>query len=207
MISKFGPETGLLLIDVQKGVNVFEHWGGGPTGRRNNPEAETRMQALLTRWREAGLPVFWTRHDSREAASPLKFSLPTGAQIDGFDPAAGEVVIEKDVNSAFVGTDFELRLREKGVSRLVIAGFFTNFCVETSTRMAGNLGYDTYLAHDACATCNRIGPDGTDYDPQMLHDISVANLHGEFCTALTADQLVALSRADAPDLERVQGNE
>lgn len=207
MIRQFGPETGLLLIDVQKGINVFEHWGGGPTGRRNNLEAEDRMQALLTEWRAADLPVFWTRHDSREDASPLKFHLTTGAQIDGFDPAPEDVVIEKDVNSAFVGTDMELRMRQRGVSRLVVAGFFTNFCVETSVRMSGNMGYDTYLVHDACATCNRIGPDGTDYDPQVLHDISVANLHGEFCTALTTEQTVGLVSADAPALERVQGNE
>jgi nicotinamidase-related amidase len=207
MIRQFGPETGLLLIDVQKGVNVFEHWGGGPTGRRNNPQAEDRMRALLARWHTTGLPVFYTRHDSREAASPLKYHLPTGDQIDGFEPTPGDVVIGKDVNSAFVGTDLELRLRQKGVTRLVVAGFFTNFCVETSVRMAGNMGYDTYLVHDACATCNRIGPDGTDYDPQLLHDISVANLHGEFCTALTTDQVLGLTHADALDLDRVQGNE
>ncbi len=207
MIPKFGPETGLLLIDVQKGVNVFEHWGGGATGRRNNPQAEERMQELLGAWRDAGLPVFWTRHDSREAASPLKFDLPTGDQIDGFDPAPEDVVIEKDVNSAFVGTDMELRMRQRGVHRLVVAGFFTNFCVETSVRMSGNMGYDTYLVPDACATCNRIGPDGTDHDPQTLHDISVANLHGEFCTALAPEQVLGLIHADAPDLKRVQGNE
>lgn len=207
MIRQFGPETGLLLIDVQKGVNVFEHWGGGPTGRRNNPEAEERMARLLGDWRGAGLPVFWTRHDSREAASPLKFSLPTGEQLDGFDPAGGEVVIEKDVNSAFVGTDMELRMRQSGVSRLVVVGFFTNFCVETSVRMSGNMGYDTYLVHDACATCNRIGPDGTDYDPQLLHDIAVSNLHGEFCTAIGTRDALELIKGDAPHLDRVQGNE
>ena len=207
MIEKFGPETGLLLIDVQKGVNVFEHWGGGPTGRRNNPEAENRMRSLLARWRDTGAPVIYTRHDSREDASPLKFALPTGDQIEGFEPVDGEVVIEKDVNSAFIGTDLELRLRQHGVHRLVVAGFFTNFCVETSVRMSGNMGYDTYLVHDACATCNRIGPDGTDYDPQMLHDITVANLHGEFCTSLTTDQVLTLTERDAPELERVQGNE
>ncbi|MGR3502416.1 cysteine hydrolase family protein [Pseudaestuariivita sp.] len=207
MIPQFGADTGLLLIDVQKGVNVFEHWGGGPTGRRNNPEAETHMLALLDAWRDKGWPVFFTRHDSREAASPLKFALPTGDQLDGFEVQPSDVVIEKDVNSAFVGTDFELRLRQLGVTRLVVVGFFTNFCVETSVRMAGNLGYDTYLVSDACATCNRIGPDGTDYDPETLHAITVTNLHGEFCTALTPDQVMGLMRADAPDLARVQGNE
>lgn len=206
MIRQFGKETALILIDVQKGVNVFDHWGG-PTGRRNNPDAEANMLKLLTAWREAGNTVIFTKHDSREATSPLKLSLPTGEMIDGFEPQYGEVVIEKDVNSGFIGTDLELRLREHGCHRLVISGFFTNFCVETTTRMAGNMGYDTYLAHDCCATTNRIGHDGTDYDPELVHNMAVASLHGEFCTALTAQQCVTLTKGDAPGLERVQGNE
>lgn len=206
MIPRFGPEAALLLIDVQKGVNVLEHWGG-PTGRRNNPDAEADMARLLAAWRDKGLPVIFTKHDSREDASPLKLSLPTGEMIEGFEPQPGDIVIEKDVNSAFIGTDIELRMRQHGITRLVIAGFFTNFCVETSTRMAGNLGYDTYLVPQACATTNRIGPDGTDHDPETVHALSVASLHGEFCTALSADQARALTTADAPELERVQGNE
>ncbi|MEO1138908.1 MAG: isochorismatase family protein [Pseudomonadota bacterium] len=206
MIRQFGPETALLLIDVQKGVNVLDHWGG-PNGRRNNPGAEAEMARLLTAWRETDLPVIFTRHDSREAASPLKISLPTGDMIVGFEPKPEEIVIEKDVNSGFVGTDLELRMRQHGIHRLVIVGFFTNFCVETTTRMSGNMGYDTYLVPDACATTNRVGPDGTDYDPDLVHAMSVASLHGEFCTAITPDQAVALTKADAPDLHRVQGNE
>ena len=165
MIRQFGPETALLLIDVQKGVNVLEHWGG-PTGRRNNPGAEAEMARLLKAWRENGLPVIFTQHDSREAASPLKLSLPTGAMIEGFEPSASEIIVRKDVNSAFIGTDIELRMRQHGITRLVVAGFFTNFCVETSTRMAGNMGYDTYLVPDACATTNRVGPDGTESRPR-----------------------------------------
>ncbi|MCP4469229.1 MAG: hypothetical protein GY815_00835 [Gammaproteobacteria bacterium] len=74
MIRKFDRQTCLLLIDVQVGVNVFEHWGG-PTGRRNNPDAETNMRALLDKFRSAGRQVAFTVHDSREANSPLKRSL------------------------------------------------------------------------------------------------------------------------------------
>ena len=206
MINRFGAETALLLIDVQQGINVFDYWGG-PNGRRNNPQAEDRMCDLLAAFRDAELKVIFSRHDSREAGSPLKFSLPTGAQIQGFEPRDGEIVIRKDVNSVFIGTDLELRLREHRISRLVIAGFFTNFCVETSTRMSGNLGYDTYLAHDACATTNRIGLDGTDYDPELVHALAVASMHGEFCTALDSADLIGLTRHDNPERERVQGNE
>lgn len=206
MIRRFGPDTALLLIDVQQGVNVLDHWGG-PTGRRNNPEAEANMATVLADWRAAGLPVAFTRHNSREAASPLKFRLPTGDQIPGFEVADGDICVSKDVNSGFVGTSLEVELRRAGIGRLVVGGFFTNMCVETTVRMAGNLGFDTYLVPDCCATTNRIGPDGIDHDPELVHRMTVANLHGEFCTALDVDDVRKLLVADRADLDRVQGNE
>jgi nicotinamidase-related amidase len=206
MIKQFGRETALLLIDVQVGVDVLSHWGGS-NGRRNNPDAETKMSQLLATWRNAKLQVAFTRHDSRESASPLKFSLPTGAQKPGFEPAAGEIVVEKDVNSGFIGTDLEIQLRRAKISRLVIVGFFTNFCVETTTRMAGNLGFDTYLIEDCCSTSNRIGPDGVDRDPELVHAMTVANLHGEFCTAIKFADALGLVTADNNQLSRCQGNE
>ncbi len=206
MIKQFGRETALLLIDVQVGVDVLSHWGGS-NGRRNNPDAEAKMSQLLAAWRNAKLQVAFTRHDSRELASPLKFSLPTGAQKPGFEPAAGEIVVEKDVNSGFIGTDLEIQLRRAKISRLAMVGFFTNFCVETTTRMAGNLGFDTYLIEDCCSTSNRIGPDGIDRDPELVHAMTVANLHGEFCTAIKFADALGLVTADNNQLSRCQGNE
>jgi len=206
MIPRFGDDTALLLIDVQKGVDVLEHWGG-PSARRNNPDAESNMLSLLADWRARGNCVAFTRHNSREEASPLKFSLPTGAQKDGFDVESGDVLVEKDVNSGFVGTPLEVELRRAGINRLVIVGFFTNMCVETTTRMAGNLGFDTYLVHDACATTNRLGLDGTDHDPETVHAMTIANLHGEFCTAIDTEAARGLLREDNTSLNRVQGNE
>ena len=206
MIPRFASDTALLLIDVQVGVDDLSHWGG-PIGRRNNPDAEANMATLLTAWRDAELPVAFTRHDSREAGSPLKFSLPSGQQKPGFEPLATEIVVNKDVNSGFVGTSLEVELRRAGVSRLVIVGFFTNMCVETTTRMAGNLGFDTYLVHDGCATTNRVGPDGVDHDAELVHAMTVANLHGEFCTAIDTAAAAQLLSEDDSTLDRVQGNE
>lgn len=206
MIPAFGPETALLLIDVQKGVHVLDHWGG-PTGRMNNPGCQDRLIALCGAFRRADRRVAFTRHDSIEPDSPLKFSLPTGDQLDGLEVAPGDIVVEKSVNSGLLGTPLEIELRRAGLTRLVVAGYFTNFCVETTVRMAGNLGFDVYLAHDACATCNRVDRNGVDHDPELVHDLSVANMHGEFCTALGTDQLLGLLEADAPGLIRAQGNE
>lgn len=206
MINAFGDDAALLLIDVQKGVNVLSHWGG-PTGRMNNPACHENLVTLLNGFRGAGRRAAFTRHDSREADSPLKFSLPTGEQLPGLEVAPGDIVVEKDVNSGFIGTSLEIDLRRAGIRRLIVAGYFTNFCVETTVRMAGNMGFDVYLVHDACATCNRIDLNGTDHDPELVHDLAVASMHGEFCTAITTAAAIGLLSADNPRLRRVQGNE
>ena len=116
-------------------------------------------------------------------------------------------LFKKDVNSGFIGTSLELDLRRAGIQRLVVMGFFTNICIETTVRMAGNMGFDTYLVHDACATVNSIGHDGTDYDPDLVHNMAIASLHGEFCTAITTKNALHLCNESASFLDRVQGNE
>jgi nicotinamidase-related amidase len=206
MITRFGHNSCLLLIDVQVGVNMLQHWGGG-NGRRNNPEAENKIRSLLKRFRDLGNQVAFTRHDSREASSPLKLSLQTGQQIDGLEIKPNDIVVTKDVNSGFIGTPLEVELRRAGISRLLVAGFFTNFCVETTVRMAGNLGFDTYLTEDACATTNRVDLDGMDHEPEIVHQMAVASMHGEFCTAISTENALSLCSEDKPDLIRQQGNE
>ena len=206
MIEKFDATSALLLIDVQKGVDVLDHWGG-PNGRRNNPQAETNLRLLLDGWRTQGFPVFYTMHDSREEYSPLKLSLPTGSIKEGLEPRGGDRVVKKDVNSGFIGTNLEIMLQRQRVHRLVVAGFFTNMCVETTVRMAGNLGFDTYLVADACATTNRVGWDGVDRDPELVHAMAVTSMDGEFCTAVTTADALRLLKADNAGLFRRQGNE
>jgi len=206
MIKEFDASTALLLIDVQKGVNDTDYYGGSH-GRRNNLDAEDNIRSLLNEWRKSDRQVAFTKHDSRELNSPLKLSLETGKQIDGLESQPQDIIVEKDVNSGFIGTSLELDLRRAGIHRLVAAGFFTNVCVEATVRMAGNMGFDTYLVHDACATMNSVGHDGTEYDPDLVHNMAIANLHGEFCTAITTQDALALCNRDASYLERVQGNE
>lgn len=206
MIGKFDTTTALLLIDVQKGVDVLNHWGG-KRGRRNNPQAETNLRVLLDGWRAHGLPVFYTMHDSREQRSPLKIALATGNIKEGLEPRSGEIVVKKDVNSGFIGTNLELMLQRRRIHRLVVAGFFTNMCVETTVRMAGNLGFDTYLAADACATTNRVDSDGVDHDPELVHAMAIASMDGEFCTAINTADILNLLKGDVDSLLRRQGNE
>ena len=165
------------------------------------------MRCLLTEWRRLGKQVAFTRHNSRELNTPLKLSLETGKQIEGLDIHESDIVVDKDVNSGFIGTSLELELRRSGINRLVVMGFYTNYCIETTVRMAGNLGFDTYLVHDACAAVNTLGHDGEYYEPDLVHNMSIASLHGEFCTAISKEVAMRLCLDNCVDLERVQGNE
>lgn len=206
MIPQFDDATALLLIDVQKGVDDTAYYGG-PTGRVNNPDAKDNIRKILATWRDRGGKVAFTRHDSVEDGSPLKLSLESGAQLEGMEILPGDISVSKSVNSGFIGTSLELDLRRAHIQRLCVVGFFTNVCVETTVRMAGNMGFDTYLVHDACSTMNSIGLDGTDYDPELVHDMAIAGLNGEFCTAISTQDALGLIDEDATHLDRVQGNE
>lgn len=177
--------TALIVIDVQEG---FDHpqWG-----RRNNPDAEANVARLLAAWRASERPILHIQHLSTEPGSPLQPGLP-GVEIkEAVKPLWHEPVITKRVNSAFIGTDLEARLRQRNVKTVVICGLTTNHCVETTTRMSGNLGFATHLVSDACATFDRVGPDGVTYSAEQLHAVTMANLHGEFATIRATDEILA----------------
>ena len=181
----------LLLIDIQKGFDT-PFWGA-----RNNPDAEHKAGQLLNAWRKAGAPVIHIRHLSRNAGSPLHPDTVTGVDFkDEVAPLDGETVFEKSTNSAFIGTPLEAYLRDNGITDLVICGLTTPHCVSTTTRMAGNLGFGVTLAHDACASFD-LSADVTWAEglakpsPQMIHELAVSHLHGEFCTALSTETILA----------------
>lgn len=190
-----GNQSGkaLLMIDWQTGFDAWDHWGGN----RNNPDAEDNARDLLACWRSQDLPVLHVFHDSREPDSPLKRSLPGGEAKPGLEPAGNEPFFHKHVNSGFIGTRLEATLRQLEIRELVICGLTTNHCVSTTTRMAGNLGFRVELVEDACATFDRHGVDGQSYPAQLVHDVSIASLHDEFCQVLkTRDVEGMKSRVD-----------
>lgn len=176
----------LILIDIQKGFDNLAYWGG----ERNNPMAEENAARLLQRWREKGLPVFHIQHCSPNPASLLNTSNKGNEFKDMVTPMAGEPVIKKQVNSAFIGTDLKEQLDNAGITQLVIVGLTTDHCVSTTTRMAGNFGYDTYLVADATATFNKKGVEGQAYTAELIHETALASLNEEFATIVhTADLL------------------
>ena len=187
MMSNNPARTALIVIDVQR---AFDQWEAAGK-RRNNPQAVARIADLLDAFRECGAPVFHIRH---QGTRPNSSFLPDGTGYPVKDEArerAGEPVIVKRVNSAFIGTDLESRLRTAGIQTVVICGATTNHCVETTTRMAGNLGFDASLVRDATWTFDRIGPDGDAHAAEDIHAMTLANLNGEFARIVLASEAAA----------------
>lgn len=177
------PNAALVAIDVQKGFDC-DSWG-----QRNNPGMEANGRALIAAWRATGRPLIHTRHDSVTPGSPLAPGQDGNGFKAGFEPLSGELVVPKTVNSAFIGTDLEHRLRQSGIKSVVIVGATTNHCVETTTRMAGNLGFDAKLVRDATWTFDHAGLDGEAYTAEQIHRMSLANLAGEFAEIVTSAEV------------------
>jgi len=185
MLSLEPHSTTLLVVDLQLG---FHHprWG-----RRNNPYLEQHTSELLRAWRASGRPVVHVRHMSADPSSPLRPGQPGNDFKPETAPVAGEAVIEKSVNSAFIGTSLEIDLRRAGCRGLIIVGLTTNHCVSTTARMAGNLGFATWVVSDATATFDRVGPDGVEHRADQIHAIALSDLHGEFATVVDTEAVIA----------------
>ncbi|WP_332309436.1 cysteine hydrolase family protein [Burkholderia ubonensis] len=176
-----------MLIDLQRAID-HPSWG-----ERNNPHAESQVRRLLDHWRSQGWPVWHVRHDSTNPESHYRPGQPGHAFKPEAAPVAGEPVIPKQTNSAFIGTDLEARLRAGGHDALVVAGVITNNSVEATVRMAGNLGFRTWLVADGCFTFGRPDWNGTPRSADDVHAMSLANMHSEYCTVVSADALLGTS--------------
>lgn len=174
----------LIIIDVQKGFDNPK-WG-----ERNNLQAEENIARLLSAWRESNRPIFHIQHLSNSPDSPLNPNSPGGAIKDIVKPKENEPVIQKSVNSAFIGTNLEQLLRAGEINTLVITGLTTPHCVSTTARMAGNFGFDTYLVSDATAAFEIVGHDGKHYSAEEIHETTLATLHGEFATVVETETVL-----------------
>jgi len=181
----------LLLIDLQLAIDA-PYWGP-----RNNPQAETNVAALLAAWRARAWPVIHVRHDSRAEKSAYR----PGSETHGFKPQAmpiaGETIIPKQAHSAFVGTDLDRRLRERGVASLAVAGVITDNSVEATVRHGADLGWNIALIEDACFTVDRALRDGRKISAADMHERTLALLDGEYAQIVSTAHTLAWVEAGA----------
>lgn len=179
----------LLPIDLQRGFDE-PSWP-----RRWNGNLDRNGQALLRAWRSIRRPVLHVRHDSVEPQSTLRPGSHGNDLRVGFEPIADEHVVSKSVNSAFIGTDLDLRLRRLGASTVIAFGISTDMCVSTTIRTGANLGWNMVLVADACDCFDLPGASGAIIPAETVHAVHVATLEFEFCTVVSTKGLIDLASA------------
>lgn len=161
--------SALLMIDFQ---NTYRE---GVMRLEGVEPAIREAKALLERARAAGIPVVHVRHDAGPG-SPYDITAPIGRISDEVAPQDGEAVITKAYPSAFVGTDLQARLEAAGVKDVIVAGFMTHMCVNSTARSAFSLGLRPTVVAAATATRALPGPDGAPVPAAALQAASLAAL-------------------------------
>lgn len=175
----------LLPVDMQQAFD------GPQWPPRWNKAVDSNGLAILDAWRARGLPIIHVRHDSITPGSTLAPGQPGNAFRPGFGPRGeNEPIVSKSVNSAFIGTDLDLRLRRLGIRRVVVFGITTDMCVSTTVRVGANLGYDMVLVEDACDCFDLPDGAGGTIPARSSHQAHVATLRFEFATVVTTRQIV-----------------
>ena len=146
----------------------------------------------MSHWRQCGAPVIHVKHNSTIEGSPLRPELPGNAIYDFAKPIHDEPVFEKNVNSAFIGTKLSDHLTSIANPPLVMVGMTSDQCVNTTVRMAGNLGYESYMVSDATATFNKSDHNGKTFSADQLHEAALTSIHEEFAMVISTQNALKL---------------
>lgn len=172
-------KAALVLIDIQ---NTYRE---GVMRLSGVEPAVAEAAILLKRARESGVPVFHIQHNAGPG-SPYDITAEIGQISPEVAPQGAEAVITKAFPSSFVGTDLEDRLKRAGVTDLILAGFMTHMCVNSTARSAFNLGFHPTVVASATATRDLPAPDGSVVPAAQLQAASLAGL-GDLFAVIARD--------------------
>jgi len=176
-------ESALILIDCQ---NTYRE---GVMQLEGVEEALVEAKKLLEKARGAGIPIIHIQHDSGEG-SPYDINAPIGQIADIVKPIDGEPVITKAFPNAFVQTDLEAQLKEIGCNKLVLAGFMTHMCVNSTAHGAFNLGFEVTVVASATATRSLQADQGKTLSAQAVHEGALASTRDLYAAVVdTVDDL------------------
>jgi nicotinamidase-related amidase len=178
-------ESTLILIDCQ---NTYT---GGVMELEGVQAALDEAEALLDRARSAGIPVIHIQHDDGPG-SLYDIEGESGSIVSRVAPRNGEQVVVKNYPNAFVQTDFDDLLKTSNASNLVIAGFMTHMCVNSTARGAFNLGYSPTVVAAATATRALPGLNDATVPADAVQNASLAAIADLFA-------VVVPGAADIPD--------
>ena len=179
-------KTALLIIDAQQ-----EYFA--PIGKivlPDGPPALGRITQVLEWARARQVPVFHVVHESRRPnATTFVPGSPALAMHPAVVPASGEPVIQKHLPGAFTNTALEEELRKRGVERVIVSGFMTQMCCDTTTREAAHRGFKVTLLADATAAMDVRGPDGAVIPHDVVHRTHLGSLNGFLAEVKRTDEV------------------
>lgn len=195
----------LIVIDVQESFRARPLWE-----TISDPKIADKVNRLVRPARRAGDLVVWVLHSepgSGDVFDPALGQVRLLAELE--QPEDGEPLIHKTSHNAFTTTNLQQLLTERGVRELTVCGIRTEQCVETTARVASDLGYQVTFVVDATATNpipHRDAPADQSVaellaDPRTLPAAEVIRrteyaLAGRFATIATVDEVEAA--ADRP---------
>ena len=170
-------DSTLVMIDCQ---NTYTH---GVMELDGVGAALDEAAALLDRARSAGIPVIHVQH-SDGPGSLYDIDGESGAIVAQVAPRAGEAIVVKQYPNSFVQTDLDERLKALGATNLVLAGFMTHMCVNSTARGAFNLGYAPTVVAAATATRSLPGVDGEPVPSEVMQIASLAAMADLFAVVV-----------------------
>lgn len=193
-------ERALIVIDVQESFRRRPMWAAS-----SNPEIAKQVHRLTEAFRSQGDLVVWVLHTEPGTGSVFDPALGFVRLMDGLEPAPGEPVLLKTSHNAFTTTNLQQLLTSDGIGDVAVCGIRTEQCVETTARIAADLGYAVTFVTDATATNpieHRDAPPGRPLaeilaDPRTMPvDQVIARteyaLAGRFAAIRTVDELTAI---------------
>lgn len=167
----------LLLVDIQ-----LDYFPGGAFPLVEPEAAAAAARSVLESFRASGELVVHVFHVATD--SDATFFVP-GTPGVGFHPSVqpleGEATVEKHEPNSFIGTGLEGRLRDAGVTDLVIVGMMSSMCIDSTTRAAHELGFACTVVADACAAPDLALGDTT-VPGAAVHAAFMAALDDSFAT-------------------------
>ncbi|MBH0005480.1 cysteine hydrolase family protein [Psychrobacter sp. SWN149] len=175
----------LVLIDYQ---NEYVD-GAMPLGQAG-AIAISSARLLLDKARQQDIPIFHITHHGAENGNvfdPLSSKVEI---VETLQPHDGEMVIAKKYPNAFHDTKLQEMLSAASKQQIIFAGFMSHMCVSSSVRAAFDLGFDSFVCHDACATRDLPSAKKETISAEVMHNTAMAALQDRFAALMTTDDLV-----------------
>lgn len=175
----------LIILDVQDAIDR-PCWDG-----KNNPGYLAVIQRLLGHWRSNGWPVIHVKHDELTPTSSYYLNGPWNGIKKEVAPIAGETIVIKQQNCAFIGTQLDAVLKELQAEHFVLTGVVIHNSMDATVRAGKALGYRITLPSDATTAVPVIGPQGKSWDATTVHELTLAILGGEYAEVISAEEVIA----------------